>query len=205
MPDTRMLIALIVLAFLAVIGIGAALSLRRGQRAERHRMRRKMLAVHDQYRLVEEALRAAEASRVQLREEWRRSEQARRQLEAEVERLNAERRHSHEQSLSEVDAGRRRADEVKPEEGLDTPTAEDRPPDGETRARLSAGESSSLASGPEQERPAETQESRLPPDPAERSPDEAAAEERPQRTGPSVFRKPPRRPQREHNPSPPRP
>jgi hypothetical protein len=148
MPGTLTLVLLILFAFVAASATGVALSIRRGQLAERRRMQRKMVSINEQYRLVRQTLHDTETGRDQLRLDLKRSEDGRdrldllcRQLEEEVRGLKEERQRQREElaqarSVADVAGAGRETPTSVPA----TPEANGRPQDQEIGEPVSEGE-----------------------------------------------------------------
>jgi septal ring factor EnvC (AmiA/AmiB activator) len=128
-PDTATLLALVALGFVAATATGAAVSMRRSLDSQRRRMQRKVLAINEQYRVLRQALRGAEADRDLLRRELRKVEDGRRDLELERQRLAEEvgrleeerRRQRDELAALRTEPARSTDDVPAPGNGLEEP------------------------------------------------------------------------------------
>jgi hypothetical protein len=90
LPATSTQILLVVSGFVTAVACIFALLSRRAQLAERRRLRRKMLGINDQYRLMRQDLRDAEDARGWLQRELNKSEDSRRELDLLCQKLEEE-------------------------------------------------------------------------------------------------------------------
>src|SRR5262245_3232608 len=90
LPATSVQILLVVSGFITAVACILAVLSRRAQVAERRRLRRKMLGINDQYRLMRQELREAEDGRGRLQRELSKSEDSRRELDLLCQNLEEE-------------------------------------------------------------------------------------------------------------------